>query len=95
MSNGTNGTLTAVGDTSEFQVSGGLHVHVSGTFGGGSIKLQAKGPDTLWHDIADAVWTAAADQAVFFPDKSVTQVRLSLTGGAGHALYWWLQGGGS
>lgn len=57
-------TLSADGNTVEHVNKGPVHVHVSGTFGGGTFKLQFLDNGGTWRDIAGASYTEAADKYV-------------------------------
>lgn len=74
--------VTANGQTQTFDVrSGKLHVHISGTFGSGTAKLQMKSDSgTDWLDLQGASWSAAADDIVELGPQSVNTVRLDLSG---------------
>jgi len=51
-------TLTANGTTAAVIFKGNVFVgtvYVSGTFGGGTVKLQAKDENDVWHDVGTEV----------------------------------------
>ena len=73
-------TLSANGDTEEVLVHGACHFHVSGTFGGGTCKLQVEDNNGVFQDIANASHTVAADQIVRFPQRARSVVKANLSG---------------
>ncbi len=76
MAESTN--LTDNGSTSEFLSSGDFSVHVSGSFGSGTLALQTKLINGTFQDIPDSVVTAESDYIAEVLEASI--YRLTLTG---------------
>ena len=79
-------TLSADGDTAEVNVKGPVHVHASGTFGGGTITFKFEGADGTYHDIANGAFTAAADKTFTFNRE--TKIKGTLAGATGPSLFY-------
>lgn len=79
-------TLSADGDTVESVVSGLVHVHGSGSFGGGTMTWKYLGKDGSYHDIAEAAYTQAFDKLLEFPDP--VSLKGTLSGSTGPSLYY-------
>ncbi len=79
-------TLSADGNSTEHDVIGPAYVSVSGNFGGGTAKIQRKGSDGTFRDLAGASYTAAADKLVDFPPRSQNTIRVNLNGSTTPAL---------
>ena len=81
-------TFTADGNSPEYRVHGGeLHVHASGTFGGGTVKIQFMADNGVYKDVAGAAWTTAADELIDFGTNQSYTVRAVLTGATGPSLF--------
>lgn len=78
-------TLSADGNSSSVAASGKVHVHLSGTFGSGTAKVQFQGPDGTWRDIAGAAYTAAADEIIEL-GKSQYNIRVNLASATNPSL---------
>ena len=81
------GTLTVNGDTPIFVAphnpsapsSNWVHVHLSGTFGGGTVQVYFEAEDGVGYlAISDASFTAAADKWIQM--KPGTKVKCTLSG---------------
>lgn len=71
--------LTADGNTDAFQAPDTMRVHVSGTFGGGTVTLQEDvKANGVFVDVAGSAKTEAADYV--FEGVRVSRYRLSLSG---------------
>lgn len=79
MNESVYGTFSADGSSSSVNLKRGGVLFVGSTtakdFGGGSVYLQAKGPDGQWYESGDAI-TAAVVRALDFPVS--TEVRVVL-----------------
>jgi hypothetical protein len=74
--------------SSTARIHGGeLHVHASGTFGGGTVKIQFQADNGLWYDIAGAAWTTAADELIDLGNQQSYTVRAVLTGATTPSLF--------
>ncbi len=81
-------TFTADGNSPEYRVHGGeLHVHVSGTFGSGTVKIQFVADNGVYKDIAGAAWTAAADELIDLGNQQSYTVRAVLSGSTAPSLF--------
>jgi hypothetical protein len=78
-------TLSADGNSSSVAVAHKVHVHLSGTFGGGTAKVQFQGEDGTWRDIAGASYTAAADEIIEL-GRSQYNIRVNLASATGPSL---------
>lgn len=71
--------ITADGDYDLDMPSNRADIIVTGTFGGGTLKLQAINPvDDAVADVADASWTAAA--TVVYNGANQNKIRFNLAG---------------
>jgi ribosomal protein L21E len=70
-------TLSADGNSSAITTNDKVHVHLSGSFGGGTAKVQYMGENGTWYDIAGASYTAAADEIIEL-GKSQYNLRVNL-----------------
>lgn len=79
------GTLAANGDTTAvaFRYP---HVHLSGTFGGGTVTCYFSDDGGSWRAIAGATFTTADD--VTFEFERETQVKCTLSGSTSPSLVW-------
>jgi hypothetical protein len=78
-------TISADGNSSSVSTSQKVHVHLSGTFGSGTAKVQFKDEGGTWRDIAGASYTAAADELIEL-GKSQYDLRVNLSGSTSPAL---------
>lgn len=79
------GTLTTNTTTDEVRLVR-PHVHLSGTFGGGTIKFQFEDDNGTWRDIAGASYTSATDIILDF--RRAVTIRGSLSGATAPSLVW-------
>ncbi len=84
--------LTADGDTDTKQFVGPVRLSLTGTFGGGTAKLQAKDLSAAFIDIANGSFTAATDTIFDFPEGSRNFLKVNIAGSTTPALVVWLQG---
>lgn len=89
---GNRQTLSANGQTTERLYVGPVRISLTGTFGGGTAKVQAKDPNGIFVDIADGSFTAVADKVVDFPATSLNILRVDISGSTTPALVIWIQG---
>ena len=88
---GNRQTLAADGQTNYVRVVGPIRVSITGGFGSGTAKLQAKDPGDNAVDVAGASYTAVADALLEFPPHAVNQIRVDLASSSGPALVVWIQ----
>ena len=85
-SSGQRLTLAADGQTSAVTTTGPVHVSLTGTFGGGTAKLQVQDPADNWIDVAGTSKTAVDDYTISFPAGSKSVVRIDISGSTTPAL---------
>ena len=83
---GNRQMLAADDDTVEKEFVGPLRLSLSGTFGGGTAKLQAKDPNGAFVDVANGSFTDVADKVFDFPADSLNIVRINMAGSTSPAL---------
>ncbi len=88
---GNRQTLAADGQTNYVRIVGPTRVSLSGGFGGGTAKIQAKDPSDAAVDIAGASYTAAADALLDFPPNAVNQIRVDIASSTNPTLVVWIQ----
>ena len=79
-------TLSADGSTNWASVKGPIWVSLSGTFGGGTAVIQRKNNSGAAVAIVGESHTVIADRVIDFPEKSVNEVRVTLSGSTSPAL---------
>tara|TARA_R110000850_G_C9996087_1_gene467962 strand:+ start:14006 stop:14290 length:285 start_codon:yes stop_codon:yes gene_type:complete len=72
-------TITADGVSGEFIASGNFRVHLSGTFGGGTITLQQR-MNSGFEDLQDTPQTAISDYILESLDVNAGVYRFNVTG---------------
>ena len=85
--------MTNNGNTDVVRVRGRTHVHISGTWGGATVKLQYQDPSDTWRDIVNASWTTDCDDVLDFTDRIDTPVRANVSGAEGASLHIDIRGG--
>lgn len=90
-SSGDRQTLAADGQTTDYGTVGPVRLSLSGSFGGGTAKLQAQDPSGAWVDVAGGSFTIAADQLFDFPENVQNQLRVDMSGSTTPTLVVWLQ----
>lgn len=90
-SSGERLTLSADGNSTEYGTVGPVRMSLSGSFGGGTAKLQAKDPSGAWVDVAGGSFTIAADQLFDFPEHTQNQLRVNMAGSTTPTLVIWIQ----
>ena len=85
--------FTGDGSSDEVRVRGRTHIHGSGDFGGGTLKIEYKDPTNTWRDIFDADWTSAFDDVFDFTGHIDTPIRATLTGATNPNLHVDIRGG--
>lgn len=85
-SSGSREVLSANGNTTQLAIIGSIHVALSGTFGGGTAKLQVQDPAGNWVDVAGASWTAVVDTLISYPVGSRQEARINLAGATAPSL---------
>ena len=91
-SSGDIETLSANGQTAVTVTIGPARLSLTGTFGSGTAKLQAKDPGGNWIDVANGSFTAVTDTIFDFPARSETDLRVDLSGSTNPTLVVWIQG---
>jgi hypothetical protein len=84
-------TLSADGATNGVTTNDKVHVHLSGTFGGGTATLQFKDAAGTWTAITGAAYTAAADDIIQL-GSSQYNLRINLASSTSPALKVELRG---
>lgn len=90
-SSGERQTLGVDGQTPERGTVGSVRLSLTGTFGGGTAKLQAKDPSGTFVDVDGGSFTAVTDTIFDFPANVQNQLRVDLSGSTAPALVIWLQ----
>ena len=80
------GTLSADGDTAVVQAIVRPHVHVSGTFGSGTITFYFKDSNGGWRAISGAAFTTANDVTLDF--ERPVAIKGTLSGATAPSLVW-------
>lgn len=83
-------TLSANGDTKTFRINGPVYVHMSGTFGSGTITWKINDGDGNYKDMANGAFTAAADKRFNFAGPVV--MKGTLAGATGPSLFYGVSG---
>ena len=91
-SSGNIQQLTADGSTTAHKFIGPVHVSFSGSFGGGTIVLEANLPSDKFVTVIGSSSTAVADLFFDFPEDSITELQATLTGSTTPILDVWIQG---
>ena len=81
----TTGTLTTNTTTSEVELTR-PHIHLSGTFGGGTLALQFEDDNGTWRSIANGAFTTATDVILDF--RRPVNIRGSLSGATTPSLVY-------
>lgn len=85
-------TLSANGNSTQFfftnsrDALSGIFLHLSGTFGSGTVKLQFQGNDGTWRDVTTVSYTAATDKYITLPAER--NYRLNLSGATSPSIYF-------
>lgn len=90
-SSGDRQTLAADGQTTSVKTINPVRMSLTGTFGGGTAKLQVQDPNEAWVDVAGGSFTAVTDTLFDFPKMSVNDLRVDISGSTTPALVVWLQ----
>lgn len=89
---GNRQTLSADGATTAKTFVGRVRLSLTGTFGGGTAKLQAEDPGGAFVDVANGSFTAVTDTLFDFPEPSSNKLKIDLSGSTTPALVIWIQG---
>lgn len=89
---GNRQTLSANGDTDARTYIGPVRVVFSGTFGGGTAKVQARDPSGAVVDVVNGSFSAVADKIFDFPAGESNVLSVNLAGSTSPAFVAWLQG---
>ena len=95
----TSGTISADGSTDAITVEESnnncvsqIWLHLSGTFGSGTVTLEFYAEDSSWKAMSNASFTAAIDKDIPFPAD--TDLRLTTTGSTTPSIYWQISSNG-
>ena len=89
---GDRQTLSDNGQTTPRTYVGPVRVSCTGTFGGGTLKIQAEDPTAVFVDVDGTVKTAIGDFVIDFPPGAENRLQADLSGATGPALVIWIQG---
>ena len=89
---GNRQTLAADGQTDPKIFIGPIKLSLTGSFGTGTAKLQAKDPSGAFVDIATGSFAAATDTIFDFPVSDSNELKVDLAGATAPALVIWIQG---
>ena len=89
---GDRQTLSADGQTTARNYVGPVRVSLTGTFGGGTFKMQAEDPSGAFVDIKGSARTAVDDFIIDFPPGSENKLQADLSGSTTPVLVIWNQG---
>ena len=89
---GDRQVLSADGQTVARKFVGPVRVSYSGTFGGGTAKIQAEDPSGVFIDVDGTSKTAVADFVIDFPPRAVNLLQTDLSGAITPSLKSWIQG---
>lgn len=84
----STGTLAANGDTATVVVNGPVHLHLSGTFGGGTVTMNFMDAGGNWRAISEGGFTAACDKEIAFPTGTGRSIKGTLAGATTPSLVW-------
>ena len=84
-------TLSADGNTTAQKVGGPVRLSLTGTFGGGTAKLQSITPAGNWVDVANGSFTAVTDTLFDFPVQANNELRVNIASSTSPALVVWIQ----
>lgn len=83
--------MTGDGQTAERGTVGCVRLSITGGFGGGTAKLQAKNPLGAWVDVAGGSFTVATDTLFEFPPNVQNQLRVDVNGSTTPTISVWIQ----
>ena len=89
---GDRQVLTADDTTTFNKYRGPVCLSLSGTFGGGTAKLQRKDPSDAIVDVQGGSFTAVTDTIYDFPQGEINDLAVNLAGSTGPALVTVIQG---
>ena len=89
---GDRQTLNANGQTTPRTYVGPVRVSCTGTFGGGTLKIQAEDPTAVFVDVDGTTKTAIGDFVIDFPPSAENRLQADLSGATSPALVIWIQG---
>ena len=90
---GDRQTLNGNGQTTPRSYVGPVRVSVTGTFGSGTLKIQAEDPTGAFIDVGGTAKTAIGDFVIDFPPSAENRLQADLSGATAPALVIWIQGG--
>lgn len=89
---GDRTVLSADGPTPARVYVGPVRVSLTGTFGGGTFKMEAEDPSGVPVDVAGTSRTAVDDFRIDFPDGVENKINEDLSGSTTPVLVVWIQG---
>ncbi len=84
--------LSTNGQTPPRTYVGPVRISLTGTFGGGTLKIQAEDPTGVFVDVDNTIKTAVADFVIDFPPSAENRLQADLSGATSPALVIWIQG---
>lgn len=91
-SSGDRQVLTADSTTTFRKFIGPVRLSLTGTFGGGTAKLQTKDPSDAVIDVDGGSFTALTDTRFDYADDAINELAVNLAGAGGPSLKVWIQG---
>lgn len=91
-SSGNHQELAANGTTVYTKFKGPVRLSLSGGFGGGTAQVKIKNKRDVAIDLTDGVFTQAVEHLFDFPEDSVNELAIDLTGSTTPTLAVWFQG---
>lgn len=83
------GTLTANGVSEVVPASGSYTLHLSGTFGGGTVQVQFQDKSGVWHNYNSTDYSfTSATVDMRINEVQPTPVRLNLTGATSPSIFY-------
>lgn len=89
---GDRQTLNTNGKTAPRAYVGPVRVSLTGTFGGGTLKIQAEDPTAVFVDVDGTAKTAVGDFVIDFPPSAENRLQADLSGATSPTLVIWIQG---
>jgi len=89
---GNRQVLTTNTQTNPKIFIGPVRLSLTGSFGTGIGKLQAKDPSGVFVDVANGSFTAASDTIFDFPVSDSNELQVDLAGATAPTLAVWIQG---
>ena len=84
--------MSADGQTPPRKFVGPVRVSYTGTFGGGTAKVQARDPSGAFVDVEGTSKVAVGDFHINFPPNSVNELQTDLSSSTTPSFVVWMQG---